>query len=248
MAVVRPSSRPLIAINGLLEPGERPRLALPLRYADALLKAGAVPVVIPPVGGPADLARLLARVDGLLLTGGDDFTTEPLGLGATHPRAVRTPLGKQALDLALARAALDGGLPTLGICYGMQCLGLADGAGLLQHLPDDRPGMQEHSGGRRHAVGIAPESKLARSLRVERLDVVSRHHQALADAPAGWAVAARDDEGLIEAIEHAAHPFAIGVQWHPELDPEGTPSDRLFQALVAAAALGAPAHLAPGAR
>lgn len=248
MGCMSPTTRPLIAVNGLLEPGERPRLALAVRYADAVLKAGGLPVAIPPVGGPRDLEQLLERVDGLLLTGGDDFTTEPLGLGPTHASAARTPLAKQEFDLALVRAALDRGLPTLGICYGMQCLGLGEGAGLHQHLPEDRPGSQQHSGGRRHAVGIEAQSKLARVLRVERLDVVSRHHQALATAPAGWSVAARDDEGLIEAIEHDSHPFALGVQWHPELDPEGSPSDRLFQALVGAAALGVAVQPMQGAR
>src|SRR6185295_17458336 len=124
-----------------------------------------------------------------------------LGLGPTHPAAQRTPAAKQDFDVLLARAALERRMPVLGVCYGMQLLALVEGGTLLQHLPDDRPGRREHRGGALHGVALAPASKLARWLGVEHLDVVSRHHQAVASAPAGWNIAARDDEGLIEAIE-----------------------------------------------
>jgi putative glutamine amidotransferase len=77
--------RPLIAINGLLSTGSTKKLELATRYADAVLKHGGIPVAIPPVGGPSDVARLLERVDGVLLSGGDDFDTVRLGLGPVHP-------------------------------------------------------------------------------------------------------------------------------------------------------------------
>jgi putative glutamine amidotransferase len=228
--------RPLIAINGEMTAGEAPGVALKNRYANAVLKAGGVPVVIAPVGGPGDIARLLERVDGLLLGGGDDFDTQRLGLGPTHPNATPVPAAKQDFDFELARAALEIELPTLGICYGMQLLALVGGGALHQHLPDDRPGSRVHSGGVHHDVVLEPSSKLARLVEVERLDVVSRHHQAVASVGGAWRASAFDDQGLIEAIEHARHPFALGVQWHPELAPEGSAHDRLFRALVHAAA------------
>src|SRR5262245_3036671 len=113
-----PGERPLIGIVGGLETMERPRLVLGTRYADAVLKAGGIPVAIPPVGGPSDVARLLERLDGVLVSGGDDFDTERLGLGPTHPRATPVPREKQDFDLALAHAAIDRGVPILGVCYG----------------------------------------------------------------------------------------------------------------------------------
>ena len=98
------SSAPLIGINGLLvERGGVDRLELATRYADSVLKAGGVPLVLPPVGGPGDIARTLDRLDALLLTGGEDFDMDRLGLGATHPSATKTPAEKQDWDFELAR-------------------------------------------------------------------------------------------------------------------------------------------------
>ena len=160
--------------------------------------------------------------------------------GPTHAAAEPVPALKQDGDLALVRAALAADLPTLGICYGMQALALAGGGRLLQHLPEDRPGSQPHGGALcggdvEHRIRTAPESNLARVMDVAEVMVVSRHHQAIGDAGPGWAVSARDEEGLIEAVERSDRRFAIGVQWHPELSPVGHPDERLFRALVAAA-------------
>jgi gamma-glutamyl-gamma-aminobutyrate hydrolase PuuD len=229
----------LIAITTSLEPGERPKLSLGTRYADAVLRAGGIPLAIPPVGGPTDVERLVERVDGVLFSGGDDFDTARLGLGPTHPKATPVPSAKQDFDFELARAVLARGTPVLGICYGMQLLALAEGGRLYQHIPDDRPGARQHSGNVEHAVELARGSRLAQAAAESGLRVVSRHHQAVASVGGAWSVSARDDEGLIEGIERADHPFALGVQWHPELSPEGDPNDRILRAFVNAAALHA---------
>ncbi len=235
------TEHPLIALNGFYTERDVPRVEVRLAYADAIVRAGGVPLVLPPVGARRELERVLGLVDGLVLSGGDDFDTACLGRGETHPEALVTPRAKQDFDMLLAQLALERGLPTLGICYGMQAMALTDPATtLLQHLPEDRPGCQDHGGRRRHPVRFEPDSKLARTLGVERLDVISSHHQAIGDLGPAWRVSARDDEGLIEAIELDAeleHPFAIGVQWHPEASPEGTPHDRIFQGLVGAAGM-----------
>ena len=231
--------RPLIAINGLYVEAEVPYLKLADRYARCVLKAGGLPLVLPPLCGPRDIALYLDRVDGLLLTGGDDFDTERLGLGPTHEAASPTPALKQDQDLLLTQEALARGVPVLGVCYGMQLLGLTGGAGLLQHLPEDRPGCRQHSGNITHSVRIETDSKLGRAVGVEELDVVSQHHQALSGVTSPWRVVATDSDGLVEAVEHEQHAFAVGVQWHPEKSPEGSLNARLFDALVHSAGLAA---------
>jgi putative glutamine amidotransferase len=228
-----PRMRPWIAIVGELCEGERSEVRLSLRYAAAVERAGGQPFVVPYTSAAA-LEELVERADGLLFSGGDDFDTARLGLGPTHPAAKVVPSAKQDLDLALARRALARGLPVLGICYGMQLLALAGGGTLHQHLPEDRPGCQAHAGGAVHAVRALPGTKLRAVLGVSTLDVVSRHHQAVASLGPEWRVAGLDAEDLIEAAEHAAHPFALGVQWHPELSIEPAHA-RLFAELVAAA-------------
>ena len=246
------ATRPLIAIDGELSIDKAPAVHLPVRYAEAVHRAGGLPLVLPPLGGPRDpsfLEELIGSIDGLVLAGGDDFDTAALGLGPTHPSAKPVPARKQAFDLELARAALAADVPTLGICYGMQLLALAEGGDLHQHLPTDRPEGREHGGGVRHDVSLARGSKLGDLLGVSDLSVVSRHHQALAATGPEWTVCGVDDEGLIEAIERRDHPFALGVQWHPEIDvvPDepgerqesratGDIHLRLFEGLVHAAA------------
>ncbi|GEM_PF-592570 len=235
---------PLIAVSGVLDADGREELRLRNRYVAPLLEAGAVALAIPPLGDCQQWDALLERVDGLLLTGGDDFDAARLGLGQTHSAAVVTPAVKQDQDLHLARTAISTNLPVLGICYGMQVLGIAGGAGLLQHLPEDRPGCQEHGCGIQHGVRVLANSKLARAMGVgpQDVQVVSRHHQALERVSEPWITVGWDSESLVEAIEHSEHPFAIGVQWHPELgltesdSCEPAPHRQLFRAFVDAAA------------
>ncbi|MEM6674981.1 MAG: gamma-glutamyl-gamma-aminobutyrate hydrolase family protein [Planctomycetota bacterium] len=235
---------PLIAVNGIYR-ADDPMLTLRQRYPDAVRRAGGVPVAVPPIVAEpnadgsalrdAEVESLLARVDGLLLTGGDDFITEELGLGPTHPSAERTPLAKQRYDLALARAALDRDVPVLGICYGMQCLALVDGATMWQDLPSQRPGALAHADSAIHPVRPKTGTKLGSVTGLEPFPVVSRHHQALRTVPPPWIVSAVDEEGLVEAIERPDRRFAIGVQWHPELSPGEAPQEALLAALVEAA-------------
>jgi putative glutamine amidotransferase len=234
--------RPWIAIVGELVEAERTETRLSQRYAEAIERAGGLPFVVA-YGAHETQAELLERVDGLVISGGDDFDTARLGLGPTHPAAKPVPTHKQDFDVALVRRALAEGLPTLGICYGMQLLALAEGGRLFQHLPEDRPRARLHTGGVRHGVHLAAASKLRVLTGTATLEVISRHHQAVASVAAPWRVAGVDDEDLIEAIERDAHPFALGVQWHPELS-DAPAQARIFGGLVAAAHRRAAARLA----
>ena len=234
--------QPLIGLIGGLEERRVWRVDLPLRYGEAVRRAGAVPLGLYPTTDRDELRAQLEVLDGLVLTGGDDFDTRRLGLGPTHPAATPVPTLKQDADLALVEVALELGLPILGICYGMQLLALAGGGDLFQHLPEDRPGCAPHAGDTVHAVVPRAGTKLARIVGVEPLSVVSRHHQAISSLAGAWRVAATDDEGLIEAVELDGDGFVLGTQWHPELstttgdlvEPHD-PNALLFEALADAA-------------
>jgi putative glutamine amidotransferase len=226
------SKRPVVVIAGTAD-GERRGCFLADDYSEAVLRAGGLPLIRPPgVNSPALVDELLARADALIVPGGRDLDTERLGLGPVHPKARLTPTALQDADVAIVTAALRRDMPVLGICYGMQLLGLLGGGTLCQHLEDDTGGHIGPDGTVQHDVQVTPGTRTAAAVGTG-LRVWSAHHQALDSAGPGWLVTARDPAGLIEAIEHPGHRLAIGVQWHPErAEP---PQDGLFGALVSAA-------------
>jgi putative glutamine amidotransferase len=211
--------RPLIGIppcldaRGRWKPGRETHY-LDARYDRALAEAGADAVVIP---GPADVASLVARLDGLLVPGGDDFTPEK-----PYPETVRfdpVPEGQLRFDRLLLEAALGRSLPVLGICYGMQLLALHCGGGFHYDLPTDLPEAADHQLSEtagRHGLRVARGSQIAALIGDAPEPVNSHHHQAVADPGRGVLASAWASDGVIEAIEIEDRDFAIGVQWHPE--------------------------------
>lgn len=229
------SAQPCIALTvELLEPPHyagRRRYQLFPEYVAALRDAGADAVLLP-ADAPADEAlRLLARCDGLLLTGGDDPDLRPLGGPAPLPVCKPMPGVQQTQVLALAREALRRDLPLLGVCLGHQMLGLARGAPFVQDLPN----AAVHGGGARHAVRLAPGSRLARLAGAGQIEVASYHHQALGGPGDGVLAAGWSDDGVLEAVEIPDRRFAVGVQWHPEREPDARVNRGLFGGFCAAA-------------
>jgi putative glutamine amidotransferase len=213
-----------------------PEMALGITYVRAIEAAGGVPVVMPPLA-PPDVPTLLARLDGLVLSGGPDlapaaYDAQPHAeLGATEP-------GLDAFEYAVVREALRLDVPILGICRGAQALNVARGGTLHQHLPDvvgDAVAHRQAEDGRRptHVVDVVAGSRLARVLGATRLRVNSFHHQAVDRLGTGLRASARAPDGTIEAIEDPARPFVLAVQWHAETLVE---SRALFAELIAVAA------------
>jgi putative glutamine amidotransferase len=190
------------------------RIELGLDYTRALEESGALPVVLPIQADPGDLVQ---RIAGLLVPGGPDFLP-PTPYPAEVAFAAAPP-AQRAFDAALIQAALERGIPFLGICWGMQLLAHALGGSLHHHLPLDLPSARPHkatSGDLEHGVRLEPGTHLAGLLGPDADRVNSRHHQAVADPGPALRVSARADDGVIEALERPASPFCVGVQWHPE--------------------------------
>ncbi len=208
-------------------------------YAQALIGVGLAPLLIPPMDDAA-LESVCARLDGLLLSGGEDL--DPARYGEER-LPVCGPLEpeRDAMELALTRMALARDLPTLGICRGMQTLNVARGGTLYQDLEAQRPESHPHAMGhlprsaRTHEVVVEPGSRLMEILGAERLAVNSLHHQAVREPGADVRIVARADDGVAEGMELPAYRFALAVQYHPEeLFETDELSRRLFAAFARA--------------
>ncbi|MDP7559359.1 MAG: gamma-glutamyl-gamma-aminobutyrate hydrolase family protein [Planctomycetota bacterium] len=200
-------------------------------YAGCLRKAGAIPILIPGDTPPSDLDSILDCLDGLLMTGGDDVDLRPLGGPPPEDTCRPIPIEQQELNLHLVAHAKARDMPTLGICLGMQVIGLANQSSYIQHLDS----AEEHTKGIEHQVVAKEGSRLAKILGLQPITVASFHHQALKETGQGLCPAAYSEDGLLEAIEDSEMTFHIGVQWHPERLPDSEPSLALFSSFVAAA-------------
>jgi putative glutamine amidotransferase len=230
--------RPLIGVCAAVEPAsfgvwkEEPAVLLPLSYARAIHGAGGMMAMLPPdrraTGNPEEL---LDRLDALVLGGGADIDPETQGVEA-HPETVGSNPDRDNFEIALARGALESGIPLLGVCRGMQILNVACGGTLDQHIPE-RLGHDIHrpvpGSWAEHDVRIEPGSLAAQATGTERLTVKSHHHQGVDRIPDALTASAwASDDDSVEAIESADGGFALGVLWHPEEDLE----DRVIPTLV----------------
>jgi putative glutamine amidotransferase len=221
--------------------GEPPHaeMALGITYVRAIEAAGGIPVVMPPLA-TADAQSLVARLDGIVLSGGPDLAPAAYD-AAPHPELGTTEPALDAFEYEVIGEALRLDLPILGICRGAQALNVARGGALHQHLPEvvgETVVHRQTEDGRKptHIVEIVAGTRLARVLGTERLAVNSFHHQAVQRLGTGLRVCARAQDGTIEAIEDPSRTFVVAVQWHAETLVLGSQQRRLFDELVAVAA------------
>ncbi|MFM8539999.1 MAG: gamma-glutamyl-gamma-aminobutyrate hydrolase family protein [Nitrospira sp.] len=221
--------------------GKEPTFFLRARYVRAIEDLGGVPVILPLVENRADRKRLLANLDGLLLTGsGPDLAPTLYGERQRYKFCV-VSRRRANFELDVARLAATAKLPVLGICGGMQTMNVAFGGSLVQDIEGEMEAPLAHQQKApatvlSHTVDVAPQSLLRRILGQACIRVNSRHHQSVKRIAPSFVVSAVAPDGVIEAIESPKHRFLLGVQWHPEfLYEQHALHRKLFQALLKAA-------------
>jgi len=205
-------------------------------YYKSILRAGGVPVILPPLSDIDVIINTLEHLDGLLLSGGGDYDPHYAGeepwpkLGDINPE-------RDLPELFITELAYNRQIPIMGICRGIQTLAMALGGHVRQDISDIttiKHSQDEDRSVATHSVTVEKDSTLYRIYGKTQLDVNSFHHQAVDDPGSRFRAIARSEDGIIEAMESTEYKSIIGVQWHPEcLAEEGLP---LFRWLVSEAA------------
>lgn len=234
--------RPLIGITTWqrrfdTELGEkRPVHSLGVEYASPVEAAGGAVVLLPPTGGVDDV---LNRLDGLVVSGGEDMDPTRYGAGRQNGRSYDP--SRDEFEIALVSGARDQGIPVLAICRGMQVANIAFGGTLIVDIAASaahRPVRGAAQLDERHPISLDPVSRLARTYGVTERIVNTIHHQAVGTLAPGFRAVAWAPDGIIEAIEPDGEWPFWGVQWHPEKmaqPAEAAQEQPLYAAFLAAA-------------
>jgi putative glutamine amidotransferase len=231
-------SKPLIGLNADFRAAKKDGPAFSYvcaGYYDAIVKAGGIPLILPPVSEEADLGRLLDLVDGVLLVGGADLDPRRDGF-MLHP-AVRTiDARREDFDRLLVEMVAKRRLPVFGIGTGVQLLNVSQGGNLLLHIPEDMPKALPHKDpidpAHRHGLEVVSDSLMERVYGDGEIRVNSLHHMAIDDVAPGFRVTARCPDGVIEAIESVTDWLAFGTQFHPEADSASALDLRIFEEFI----------------
>ncbi len=238
--------RPLIGITGRKDTSARllnsPMHCVGATYVKAIHQVGGMPVILPTLMTEDDWSLLVQRLDGVLLSGGEDIAPKLYG------QAPEAWLGgvdeeRDQGELGLTRLAVSRGIPVFGICRGSQTLNVALGGTLYQDIAAHIPNALDHAyvPGRPieqnvHSVTVEPGSRLAAILKHTQLNVNSAHHQSVQKPGTGLRVVAQAPDGVIEGLEMPDYSFCLAVQWHPEaMVPEIDVMWALFEAFIQAA-------------
>lgn len=208
-------------------------------YCEAVSGAGGIPVMIPRSVNPADI---VTRLDGLLLSGGEDVEPRRYHLEPV-PESTQHDPKRDEFEFGLVSAAIEIRIPILAICRGCQVVNVVRGGTLIQHLPEvdgfSHFETDEHRSARRHQVAVAEESMLRVALGTEvdnegNVAVNSYHHQAIDEPGDGLRIVAWAPDGTIEAVE-STQDRVLAVQWHPEMHAGVDP---IFNWLISESTIG----------
>lgn len=238
-------NRPIIGIltnllitEGSVFPGME-RTYVNYDYVQAIMMAGAVPILLPVISDEQCIRKQIELVDGLLLSGGYDIN--PLRYNEEPCKELEFIFPEvDEHQLAVARIATDLGKPMLGICRGTQVLNVAFGGTLYQDVLQVPTSIKHTQKTQRyvpgHTVNIVQDTILSRIFNKKVILTNSFHHQAVKDIASGFIVNARAEDGVIEGIERPGDVFTVGIQWHPEMMARKCPEMlNIFKQFVAAA-------------
>ena len=208
-------------------------------YADAILRKGGAPFLLPITENPQVWEQYLQLCDGFLFTGGADIS--PCFYGeAPSPKLAFTSLQLDRFQIPFCQKAIQTGKPILAICRGHQVLNVACGGSLYQDVTDYSPNVFQHAQTAEladgcHTVWLEPGSALEQIFGASSLWTNSYHHQSVKALGQGLKITARTEDGIVEGIELEGHPFGIGIQWHPEkVYPFDDSAAPIFEAFVQA--------------
>ncbi len=207
------------------------------RYIAAISLSGkaesTIPIILPTVSEKEKIREYVKSFDGFVLSGGDDISPDLFG-EKKHSKCGIIDRQRDIFEISLCREAIKQNKSVLGICRGMQIIAVASGGTLWQDIPAQVAGAVQHSrrtpsDSPRHSVEI--NGTLHRIFASDKISVNSYHHQAVRSVGCGVEICATSSDGIIEAIVLGGAKFCIGVQWHPELDPD-IYSVKLFEAFL----------------
>ncbi|MGC4002719.1 MAG: gamma-glutamyl-gamma-aminobutyrate hydrolase family protein [Pirellulales bacterium] len=228
--------KPIIGINADYRSSKKDAPAfsfLTAGYYDAIIRAGGIPLVIPPQANEDDLEKILDLLDAVVMIGGADLDPRRDGF-MLHPSIRLLDARREDFDRLLMRAVADRRMPLLAIGTGMQLLNVSQGGNLFLHIPEDMPKALPHKdpldAAHRHALSVSPGTLMERVYGDSEIRVNSMHHMACDEIAPGFVATARCPDGVVEAIESVQEGWlAVGTQFHPEADTASALDVRIFE-------------------
>ena len=207
----------------------------PVKYVDAVRRAGGIPVLIP--SGSDDWDAIMQLLDGVIITGGTDVNPAEYNGNVNNPNLRPADPERDQTELSLARHIIqEKTTPVLCICRGLQVLNVATGGTLHEHILDIREtDIHRNAEGlwQMQPIMMESDSLLAGMMGTDNVTTTSGHHQAIKDLGDGLRVVGTASDGIIEAVEMPDHPWLVAVQWHPEVTAgEDHTQQAIFDALV----------------
>jgi putative glutamine amidotransferase len=228
--------KPLVGLNADYRPSRKEGAALSFiaaGYYNAILAAGGIPVILPPMEDEDDVTRILDMLQAFVLVGGADLDPRRDGY-QLHSSIRLMDSRREDFDRMLMRMIAERRMPVLGIGAGMQLLNISQGGTLFLHLPEELPTAiphkDSHDPEHRHGLEVVFGTLMERVYGDGEIRVNSMHHQSVDDVAAGFQITARCPDGVVEAIESTQEDWwAMGTQFHPESESASALDVRIFE-------------------